>query len=175
VSVAKLPKKQPVVMRTPPASPANVYTPAHDAGADGCSHSVGQLVELSADVQPGAHAVQAVAPATAEKVRSAQAAHVAALLCPVALDAVPGSQSTTCTPTMLDVPSKPPPGQNLPAGQVSCVVRLPTPSAGMYQPARMAGGGGGLGGGGGGGLGLGGGGLGGGGGGGLGGGLGGGG
>jgi hypothetical protein len=65
---------------------------------------VGQLSELAADVQPGAHAMQVVAPVAAEKVRSAQAAHVAALACPVALDAVPSSQSTTCTPTMLGVP-----------------------------------------------------------------------
>jgi hypothetical protein len=71
---------------------------------------------------------------------------VAALLCPVALDAVPGAQSTTCTPTMLGVPPKPPPGQYLPAGQASGVFR--SPPAGMYEPAEMAGGGGlGLGGG----------------------------
>jgi hypothetical protein len=88
-------------------------------------------------------------------VRSAQGAHASALLCPVTLDEVPGAQSTTCTPTTLAVPSKPLPGQYLPAGQASGVFRSPT--AGIYQPASTAGGGGGgLGLGGGGGLGLGG-------------------
>ena len=93
-----MPKKQPVVLPSPP----KVYTPPpQEVGADGPTHWLTQLLSPTPDVKPGGQLEHWLAPARLK---------LPALHCVAAVDAL--------------TPREPPPGQALPAGHCSREVAL---------------------------------------------------